>query len=230
MLNYHPSVDLLIDYSAGTLDLAHAFCVATHLENCVECQKLVTKLEQIGSSLFENQTHLVDKSTSLQTLKNRCFERLEEESVPIIPSKKHVNKVDKNAYKVPVCLQQFVPNTYDDLNWIGLSSSFRFAVLDKDTSGRQVALTRICAGSSIPAHSHTGEEVTLVLEGSFSDENDIYQKGDFIVKNHNHTHKPIISKDAECICLVVLDSSIQFTGFFARWFNPLLRKLHPRAI
>jgi len=43
-----------------------------------------------------------------------------------------------------------------------------------------MALHRIKAGGKAPEHDHKGTEITVVLTGSFSDEDDIYQPGDFI--------------------------------------------------
>lgn len=225
MLNYHPSTELLIDYSAGSLSLAHSLSIATHLEQCKTCRQNIAKLEQIGSHLF-NQTNLVTKSNKLEQLKHNLFDRLDD----LEPSAKAESATQANNSRVPKSLRQFIPVDYDSLNWLRLSSSFQVATLCKDTDGRQVALTRVRAGCSIPNHAHTGDETTLVLEGSFSDEDGIYRKGDFIYRNQKHKHKPVVTKDAECICLTVLDAPIQFTGFFTRWLNPILRKYHPSAI
>lgn len=60
----------------------------------------------------------------------------------------------------------------------------------------------------MPHHSHTGDQITVVLEGSFSDEDRIYRKGDFILRDSRDRHKPIVSPKCECICLMVLAGPI----------------------
>ncbi|TBR38454.1 anti-sigma factor [Marinomonas agarivorans] len=234
MLNYHPSIELLIDYSAGTLSLAHSISVSTHLEHCAECRRHVSQLNQVGSHLFTGlhmtDSHSHEPSSELNSLKEKMLNNLSAD----IPTSETIEQApfDTNTVsaRIPRSLHQFIQQDYDQLEWTRLSSSLRVATLCTDTNGSQVALTRIKAGSHIPTHSHTGEEITLVLEGSFSDEGGIYKKGDFISRNASHKHKPVVTKDAECICLTVLDAPIQFTGFFTRWLNPLLRKHHPNGI
>ncbi|MBC6428684.1 MAG: cupin domain-containing protein [Cellvibrionales bacterium] len=127
-------------------------------------------------------------------------------------------------YRVPRSLRQFIERGYDELRWQRLSPAIRVALLCRDKDGSQIALTRVKAGGKMPHHKHTGSEITVVLEGSFSDEDGIYHKGDILYRAAADRHRPVVTKDAECICLTVLDSPIQFTGFFARWLNPLLRR------
>ena len=125
---------------------------------------------------------------------------------------------------IPRALRQFIPGNYDELEWKSMGSSIQTVPLCKDENGAQVSLLKIKAGGKVGHHSHMGDEITTILEGSFSDENGIYCKGDFMLHGSDHKHKPIATKDAECICLIVQDAPIQFTGFFSRLFNPFLRK------
>lgn len=229
MINYHPSIEILTDYAAGSLPLAHSLCVSTHLEHCSECQKQTRKLETLGSQLFEN-TAVEDRR--LSDLKDRFFGTLVEHSERKVPEVSHTqNKIiSQNAwddYNIPRSLRQFIAKNYDDLTWTRLSPSFKIATLYNEEGGAQVALTRVKAGAHIPTHTHTGDEITLVLEGAFSDESGVYRRGDFINRDASHKHQPIVTKDAECICLTVLDAPIEFTGWFARLLNPVVRRYHP---
>lgn len=230
MINYHPDPELLIDYAAGSLSLAQSLSIATHIEHCEECRKQVAKLELVGSNLFDAQPKLLNSQHKLDTLKFDLLNRLDE----LTEDEAKQDEVKKQAIKrnsrIPRALQQFVPDSYDELNWMRLSSALQVATLCNDADGRQVALTRVRAGCSIPVHTHAGHETTLVLEGSFSDESGIYRRGDFICRDQKDKHKPVVTKDAECICLTILDAPIQFTGFFTRWLNPILRRYHPDAL
>ena len=92
---------------------------------------------------------------------------------------------------------------------------------------REVALHRLSPGGKIGVHNHRGNEITVILEGSFSDENGVYQAGDFLFKTPGDTHQPIASNDGICTCLTVLDAPIKFTQGLHRLLNPFL-KLRPR--
>ncbi|MBJ7538025.1 ChrR family anti-sigma-E factor [Marinomonas transparens] len=229
MLNHHPSIEMLTDYAAGSLALSHSLCIAAHLEHCPECQQQVQKLEILGAHFFDQ---VPQESSRLDKLKDTFFERLEKQptiqkNTPLADHAENSTLWDK--YKVPYSLRQFITKSYDELTWMRLSPSFKIAILHNEEGGPQVSLTRVKAGAHMPTHTHTGDEITLVLEGAFSDEQGVYRRGDFINRDASHKHKPIVTKDAECICLTVLDAPIEFTGWFARLFNPILRRYHPHS-
>ncbi|MEP0073506.1 MAG: ChrR family anti-sigma-E factor [Marinomonas sp.] len=232
MTLYHPSIEMLTDYAAGSLPLAHSLCVSAHLEHCRECQQQVRKLEMVGSHLFDqaetDHHHLNSlKESLLKKLTIQTESKQDEEVLQATTEPKTTEEKFWDNYKIPNSLRQFISNSYEELNWMRLSPSFKIATLHNEKGGAQIALTRVKAGSHMPHHAHTGEEITLVLEGAFSDESGVYRKGDFISRDASHKHKPIVTKDAECICLTVLDAPIEFTGWLARLLNPIIRRYHP---
>ena len=85
----------------------------------------------------------------------------------------------------------------------------------------EVALHRIDAGGKAPEHDHRGREITVVLTGSFSDEDGVYQPGDFLVREPGDTHRPFAARNEDCICLSVLEAPIKLTGI-KRILNPFL--------
>ncbi|MGO2512876.1 ChrR family anti-sigma-E factor [Marinomonas polaris] len=229
MINYHPSIEILTDYAAGSLPLAHSLCVSTHLERCHECQQQIRKLEMLGSHLFD-QTKT--DSRQLSNLKDSFFEKINaqaEQERDSLKIEEEPAEIDWDNYAIPKSLRQFIKKSYDDLNWMRLSPSFKIATLYNEDGGAQIALTRVKAGAHMPTHTHTGDEITLVLEGAFSDESGVYRQGDFINRDASHKHKPIVTKDAECICLTVLDAPIEFTGWLTRLLNPIIRRYHPHS-
>ena len=82
-------------------------------------------------------------------------------------------------------------------------------------------------GSQVPVHKHQGKEVTLVLDGSFSDELGKYGPADFVVRDTSHTHQP--ASEEGCLCFAVLDSPLTFTSGLARLLNPFLKYRFKRA-
>jgi putative transcriptional regulator len=90
--------------------------------------------------------------------------------------------------------------------------------------GYQASLIRIDAGRAFVHHAHRGEELLLVLEGDFADETGRYQVGDVATYDEAVAHRPIAGRERPCICLALTNAPIRMTGFFARLFNPFLRK------
>lgn len=214
MVNHHPAPELLAAFSAGSLHLSHALCVSTHVERCEECKSNLLRLNSMGAALLEQQpTQPVPAQ-----LKQDVMATLEQlpADTPLQASRTHS--------RIPSALRQFIPGNYDDLPWQVLSPSIRAATLCTDLNGARVEMLRIKAGAQVATHTHTGDEYTLVLEGSFSDETGIFREGDFVVRDSSHQHRPVATKDRECICLTVTDAPLRFTGFFGRLLNPFVRK------
>ena len=108
-----------------------------------------------------------------------------------------------------------------NLAWRSLSPSLKVAPIGIGEKVHELALHRIKVGGKVPEHNHKGSEITVVLKGSFSDEDGVYQEGDFIVREAGDVHQPIAAKNEECICLSVLAAPIKLTGI-KRLLNPLL--------
>jgi len=83
-------------------------------------------------------------------------------------------------------------------------------------------------GSQVPVHRHQGSEVTLVLDGSFSDELGHYRASDFMVRTKDNLHKP--TSEEGCLCFAVLDSPLTFTKGFAKLMNPFIEYKFRKAL
>ena len=214
-LNNHPYGELLASYSAGSLPLSQALCISAHLEHCDSCARKLQRLNRVGTELMQQLT----PSKASDDLKNRLLDRLDslEDETP-----KHESaRVDSS---IPRCLRQFVDSSYDDLRWKWVSADIRSVELCRDSNGARVELLKIKPGGSAKTHTHLGDEYTVILEGSFSDEAGLYRKGDFIVRDRHDQHTPVATRDRECICLAVTEGPIQFTGPISRLLNPFLRR------
>lgn len=212
-INTHPADELLASHSAASLPLSQALCIASHLENCPACRQKSQRLIGVGSELMQQ----LKPSTPSSELKLRMMNQLDSltDETAVAPS-----LIDP---RIPHCLRQFVQTSYDKLPWNRVSPDIHNYELCRD-NGAKVELLRIRAGGSPTTHTHMGDEYTVILEGSFSDETGLYHKGDFLLRDARHKHTPVASQDRECICLAVTEGPIQFTGFFSRLLNPFVRR------
>ena len=64
--------------------------------------------------------------------------------------------------------------------------------------------------------NNKGDEITVILRGSFSDREDKYAVGDFIVRTRRETHRPVASQDQDCLCLTTLDEPIEMSNWLLR--------------
>lgn len=50
---FHPPLELLFDYAAGSLDPASALVVETHAGMCAECRAAISTFEAVGGEVLE---------------------------------------------------------------------------------------------------------------------------------------------------------------------------------
>lgn len=216
MIRMHPESDLLVEYASGSLSLAPCISVTTHLQFCESCNHSVESLKDIGGGLLETaeampvSDELFDKilgciEASADTGIDEPQTSQQAESVPGKNSPE-----DEIASDLPEYVRKLLPS--NELNWRKLSSSLRVAPISVGEDKYELALHRINPGGKAPEHGHSGQEITVVLKGSFSDEDGVYQPGDFIVRNAGDTHRPFAARNEECICLSVLEAPIKLTG------------------
>lgn len=211
----HPYDELLAAYSAGSLPLSQALCISAHLEHCSSCGQKLQQLNHVGSELMQQ----LKPSKVSDELKTRLLGMLD--SLPEDLPDEESREVDS---RVPRCLRQFVERNYDGLDWKRVSADIHSVELCRDSNGARVELLKIKPGGSATTHTHMGDEYTVILEGSFSDESGLYGQGDFLIRDENDQHTPVATQDRECICLAVTEGPIQFTGFLHRLLNPFIRR------
>ena len=100
---------------------------------------------------------------------------------------------------------------------------FDEAELLAEVPGFRTRLMRIKSGTAMPAHTHRGNELTLVLTGGFSDEHGHFLRGDLAEADASVKHQPVADPGEDCICLAVTDAPLRLTGPVGRLLNPFLR-------
>lgn len=219
-LKNHPKDELLAAYAAASLPLSQALCISVHLEHCSECTQNMHHLHQLGSELMHN----LQPAKPSPELKNKLFEKIDQISISAAANVKVNLPTDDANQSLPRCLHQFIKTGYEDIPWKRLSSDIQSYELCRDQNNAKVELLRIRPGGTSGTHTHMGDEYTVILDGSFSDESGLYQQGDFLVRNSLDKHTPVATIDKDCICLAVTEAPIQLTGFFGRMLNPLIRR------
>jgi putative transcriptional regulator len=213
MIKHHPDSRIMNEYVAGTLPWAQSACVSIHLNYCDHCKRQVDSLQQMGGDMLEH----LEPAKIDQDLMAAVFARLDEEP-PLSFERKPAGEDEW-----PVLVQRLMAGDYSELDWKRVTRSLRVSHLKTGDPEHEFAFYHIAAGGRIPEHTHRGSELTLVLEGSFSDEEDVYQRGDFIYRDAEHVHTPMAARSEDCICIGVLDAPISFTGWRHKMLNPFLQ-------
>lgn len=241
--NFHPAEDLLAGFANGSLSAGMNVVISAHVEQCAHCRKRTSELEakatldwlQSTDSLHANgddtgnNVNSSDRSDPANTIPNFSHMVADITSQPQLrdvesedDSVAEIHMLD-HSVRLPKVLAKVAS---EGLVWKKLAGGINQASVTLDDQ-TQCEFLYMKPGSQVPVHKHQGTEVTLVLDGSFSDEMGKYQKSDFVVRDKSHTHQP--ASDEGCLCFAVLDSPLTFTSGLARLLNPLLRYRFHRA-
>ncbi|MCQ8867151.1 ChrR family anti-sigma-E factor [Vibrio splendidus] len=231
MIKHHPNAAILKDFVDGTLADSVSLIVSSHVELCEHCQQQVSMLTaQAADSVFDSDTSAFESDTSgLQLSDSEMDAFLSDDGefdfdaiAQITADSSQAIEVTPEVQQVTVANTTFtIPRALNSVarkDWMNLGKISR-ARLDFDDEAHHTSLLHIDKDGQVPCHTHKGFEITLLLEGSFEDEMGVYNKGDFIWLDGDHTHQPATKEG--CVCLTVSSDALYFTKGVSQLFNPL---------
>ncbi|KIC35100.1 ChrR family anti-sigma-E factor [Leisingera sp. ANG-M7] len=207
-ITHHIPDEMIVAYVSGSLPHAFSMVVASHLSYCRDCQASLGAHRAAGGALLETGEGVaVDAG-----LKSKVLAALD---APAVPEPVYEAK---GIYPGPVIhsLKGRPPR------WKTLGMGVKQDILFEDSEG-SARLLFIPAGQAVPDHSHNGLELTLVLQGSFSDETGQFGVGDVEIGDENLEHTPVADAGDPCICLAATDAPLRFRAFMPRLLQPLFR-------
>ncbi|MBB5661849.1 putative transcriptional regulator [Rhizobium leguminosarum] len=215
MIEHHLDYDMLQQYAAGTLAEGWSVAVATHLALCPACRSKLSVLESVGGYFIDNETaDLSEVSQSWEILKAKIEAGQIDKVVPI-------KKRSSSDTTYPEPLKTYI-DAAGGLKWRQFGRSAAQMMIPTGDETTTVRLLKIPAGQPVPEHSHRGVELTLVLDGSFSDEVSTFARGDIEMADDGLMHQPKADADRDCICLAVTEAPLRFKSRFLRLIQPLL--------
>jgi putative transcriptional regulator len=227
MINHHPDDNLLTEYAGGSLANALGIVVCAHLQACLHCRQRVEHLNNLGAAILKQSAAEPVKAESFEQLMTRI--RSHGSSVAAsVPKTQNLHASyasDPMLKRLPKVVAKLLPRD-GKLKWQRASSSLKIARLKAGQQQYEVSFQHISSGGKVVEHDHRGLEVTLVLYGSFSDEDGIYGEGDFLVRTPGETHRPTATQNQDCLCISVVEAPVKVTGLFGKLVNPFL-SFHP---
>jgi putative transcriptional regulator len=211
---HHPSEERLLDYVSGALPEPLALLVATHLALCPACRRMSAELEALGGVLLESVAPEPLAKGSLE----ETLARLDQPA----PASAAPRAAAAGDPALPQPLRDYVGDGLDCLPWRWLGPIAEFRMLPQHR-GYTTRLLWAKPGAAVPAHTHAGSEMTLVLRGGFTDEDGHFVRGDVEEADGSVDHRPVADEGEECICLAVTDGRLKLTSRFGRLLNPFLR-------
>lgn len=215
-INHHASDALLLTYAAGHLSPAPALVVASHLALSSDSAERLRTFEQLGGALIEEQ-ELADLEPDLF---ERMLARLDE--TPVSEPAEADVAAHPNHDALDLGFELPAPLAARRIGkWRSIGPGIRFANVDvsEDTKVKLVLL-RVAPNHALPHHGHSGNEVTLVLNGIFSDESGTYGPGDICEEDEDSDHQPMVGPDGECVCVIAIQGRLRPTNWLARLTLP----------
>ncbi|KJZ19008.1 ChrR family anti-sigma-E factor [Loktanella sp. S4079] len=205
-IGHHMPDALLASYAAGNLPHPYALVVAAHISMCLTCRAGFEAHQAAGGAVLETSNAVAISGG----LKSDVMALLDEPTVPAPRFER------SGIYPGPVveALRGKAPR------WRSLGLGVKQSILSGGSEG-SVRLLYIPPGQAVPDHGHNGLELTLVLQGSFSDETGHYGVGDLEVADQDLEHTPIADGGDPCICLAATDAPLRFTSLVPRILQPI---------
>lgn len=199
---HHPDVTTIMTCSAGSQPEALCAVVTSHLSVCPECMRELSLLEEIGVGLLE------------------CSPDDQEVAASKVPSPVDVLDQIRDASPlsadcdVPWPLRPILGHVLDAIQWTEIQPGIATLsiALSPEAKG-DLRLLRLAPGKRLPEHGHVGEELTLVLRGSYSDESGSFGVGDVADLDDDNHHSVLAGPDG-CIILIASETKPAFLAEF----------------
>ena len=191
-----------------------ALLVATHLERCAACRNAVRRFESVGGSLVLDEAPAEVPLGAFEAVMARIDAPHVQPTAPVVSRHPSLPAGMNWPRSLRHCRIS---------RWRPMAPGMRWSrVKMADAPEANVFLLRIAAGSCMPVHSHSGEELTQVLYGSFDDGRAVFAQGDFDGTDSTVRHQPVVQANSECICLASVDGRLVHDGLVARWVGALI--------
>jgi putative transcriptional regulator len=216
MISFHPKYTDLQAFSAGNCKPAMALMISAHVDMCAQCQRDCIDIQsELASDLFAQPkpVAILDRQY-LAMMSNITELPVAEQTVPAASSTSI--ELDGKFFELPRALRRHVKNTG---NWSHLVGKLWQAPVDLGDIGK-ANFMYMEKGGRVPEHTHKGTEMTLVVDGQYSDGIAEYDCGDFTIMNNQHNHLPHSEADDGCLVFTIVDQPLHFTAGIARLLNP----------
>ena len=222
-INFHPPKEWLEQFAKAELSPSLSIMVSAHLEYCPHCRAQVAEYDrqQLNDLAQASEESLEPR---LQTMLQEITEQPEASREPVDPgglARPQTLQLNGYEFHLPRAMRAHSQRIGP---WNRLPGRIQRAKVAQ-TSSTNMSFVYMDKNTQLPRHQHQGQEITLVLEGHFSDQHAHYRPGDFIVLDGKLSHQPRTDDRDHCLCLTLLDAPLRFSSGLASLLNPFARLL-----
>lgn len=215
---------LLLGYAAGTLNQAQDLIVSAHISMSPTGKALVQAYENIGGTIIETECEPVDMcDRALDHVLSCIDEKIEGEDVEECKQALHEKFGILEGIDLPEPLESAIHDFCSCTRWKSRYPGLKAIELPLACKESKARIIKTAPAFQTPEHSHHGLEITLILDGAFSDDSGTYRRGDLIVTDDHIQHAPKSCPETGCVCMTVTSAPLKFTSNMGRVLNRLLR-------
>jgi putative transcriptional regulator len=207
----HPSEDLVLDLARGALERGRALVLRAHLAHCPACQQGLRLAEAVGGALVGELPPAEMAPDALAQALAR-IERPPPEPPPARVAPDGWIRVPPDVLEAAERHKRWAAPGV----WVA-------PVTRNRKTGARSYLLGIGPGIAVPLHTHRGTELTCVVKGAYDDAGQIHAAGDFIETDESVEHRPRVTRDGECVCLIAADHALVPRDWVGWLFQPLVR-------
>ncbi len=192
---HHPSRELIAGYATGELPLGPSLAVGLHLETCATCRLAVGVIEEAEGLLLQSVAGVPLRPGALQD----ALTKIDAPSVSSTPGflfegVQLPEAIGRIGLSNPILL---APHT-----WVAHLNAPR------DCGWRTYVFCGL-AETALPRHGHLGDELIVVLEGSFHDER-AFSVGDFAENKPGFVHDMQVFPHGRLVALISSGGAIDW--------------------
>jgi putative transcriptional regulator len=226
-ITYHPSEALLLDHYHGRLTDGPELLVSAHIEMCAHCRESLRLFPAIGGALLQEIEGIQLSADALELAMARIerpFDAETRETAEPVRASSPAEGAFLDGYDMPETIRRRAPSRY----WA--APKVWVAKIRPEHPLRNLAERRartyllgVAPNMVMPLHDHGGTEMTLVLQGGFSDADGTYDVGDFIEKSPGEVHAPVSDAQEGCVSLITHTEPIRPQTILGILLKPFAR-------
>jgi len=206
-ISHHIPSEIMAAYAAGSLGQAYSLVVASHVSMCDACRAELAAHEAAGGAVLDTMAFESVSNDLLARVLDHLDDPFEPEPAP---------RSRSGIYPGPV--MQALKG--QEPRWKSLGGGVKQCLIGGDNEGMS-RLLFIPPEQAVPDHGHHGLELTMVLQGGFSDETGHFDVGDVEVADADLDHVPIADAGDPCIVVAATNAPLKFNTFMPRLLQPL---------
>jgi putative transcriptional regulator len=207
MITHHLDDASLLALGSGTLNARLALAATAHVELCPRCREHLRLAERIGGALLVDQPPAATAEDGF----DRCWGLIQADDRPVV--RRPAPARAEAQIGLPRVLAELLPGRLKDLPWRRLTTKVARYPLDGfGAEAGWISLFRFLPGAVVPTHRHGDAEMSLVLQGSYSDELGQFRVGDIEDLEASDEHRPVVDSAEPCIALIATSGPIVFEG------------------